>query len=84
MGNRIFFKESKSKKKGKKKIFLFYVLGRGLGVVSEFLQRMEINTFFFIFFFLGGGGGGSRNGRGSVARGSVARVSDFFLQIIQI
>ena len=34
-------------------------------------------------FFLGGGGRGW-NERGSVAMGSVARVSEFFLQIILI
>ena len=49
-----------------------------------FLQRIEIYTvcrFFFCFFFNGEGGW---NRRGSVARGSVARVSELFLQIIQV
>ena len=49
-------------------------------MVSDFffLQRIEIYTF---FFFWGGGGGME----GVVCReGSVARVSEFFIQIIQI
>ena len=50
----------------------------------NFYKEWKSTHFFLFFFFWGGGGGGSRNGRGSVARGSVARVSDFFLQIIQI
>ena len=50
-------------------------------MVSDFfLQRIEIYTF---FFFWGGGGGGGMEG--VVCReGSVARVSEFFIQIIQI
>ena len=50
-------------------------------MVSDFffLQRIEI----FTFFFFGGGGGGGMEG--VVCReGSVARVSEFFIQIIQI
>ena len=46
--------------------------------MNFFLQRIQI------YFFWGGGGGGRRNERGSVARDSVARVDEFFLQRIQI
>ena len=48
-----------------------------------FLQRIEIYTF---FFFGGGGGGGGGGGEGGVEwKGcSVAWVSEFFLQIIQL
>ena len=76
-----FYKESKSKKK-EKIYFLFSVLGRGMGeggVSDFFLQRIEIYTFFF------GGGGGGGGMEGVVwGGGSVARVSEFFLQILQI
>ena len=48
-----------------------------------FLQRIEIYTIFF--FFWGGGGGGGGGMEGILWRGgSAARVSEFFLQIIQI
>ena len=51
----------------------------GWGVISEFIftKNPNLNT-----FFLGGGGGGG--GGGGDGRGSVARVSKFFLQRIQI
>ena len=39
------------------------------------LQRIQILFFFFFFFFCVGGGGGVKG---------VARLSDFFLQRIQI
>ena len=57
-------------------------MGEG-GVSDFFLQRIEIYTFFF--FWGGGGGGGGGGMEGVVWRGgSVARVSEFFLQILQI
>ena len=69
MGNQIFYKESKSKKKKEKIYFLFSVLGRG--VVSDFFYKESKSTLFFF-----GGGGGME---GVVWReGSVARVSEFF------
>ena len=75
--NDFFYKESKSKKR-KTNIFCFLCWGGEGVVVSDFfLQRIEIYTiFFFVCVCVGGGGW---NGRGIVAR-----VSEFFLQIIQI
>ena len=43
-----------------------------------FLQRIEIYTFFFFFF-----GGGVGMEWVEWREGSVARVSEFFLQIVQ-
>ena len=69
-----FYKESKSKKKEKKYFFLFSVLQTGM--VSDFFYKQSKST---QFFWVGGGmeGVGWRGG-------SAARVSEFFLQIIQI
>ena len=47
-----------------------------MGVVSDFFTKSRN---LHIFFW-----GGGWNGRGSVAGGSVARVGEFFLPIIQI
>ena len=83
-----FYKESKSKEKKEKNTFFVFCVGcvgEGGGVVSDFfLQRIEIYTilffYYYFFFFFGGGGMEAVLWRG----GSAARVSEFFLQIIQI
>ena len=52
-----------------------------------FYKESKSTHFFFFFFFLGGGGGGGGGGEmeGVVCReGSVARISEFFIQIIKI
>ena len=73
-----FYKETKSKNKKEKNIFFVFCVGEG--VVSDFFFTKNRNLHIF-FFFLGGGGGME----GVVCReGSVARVSEFFIQIIQI
>ena len=52
-------------------------------MVSDFFTKnRNLHNF---FFFLGGGGGGGGGMEGILWRGgSAARVSEFFLQIIQI
>ena len=72
-----FYKESKSEKKGKKIFFVFCV---GEGVVSDFYYKESK----YIHFFFGGGGGGGGMERVVWRGDSVARVSELFLQIIQI
>ena len=68
-----FFTKNPNLKKKENIYFFVFCVGEG-GVSDFFLQRIEIYTFFE--------GGGME---GVVWReGSVARVSEFFLQIIQI
>ena len=51
-------------------------------MIIFFTKNGNLHNFFFFFFFWGGGGVGME---GLVWRGGiVARVSEFFLQIIQI
>ena len=57
--------------------------------VSEvFYKKSKSTLFFYFFLFWGGGGGGGGGGEGMEGvvwqGGSVARVSEFFLQRIQI
>ena len=80
----IFFTKKKHQNlKKEENIYIFCsVLGRGMGagvgMVSDFFYKESKSTQFFFFFFFWGGG------RGSLARRSVARVSEFFLHRIQI
>ena len=82
-----FYKESKSKKQ-KKKIYIFFSVleewGKGVegGLLIDFFYKESKTTHFLCVCVCGGGGGGLE---GVVWRGgSTARVSEFFLQRIQI
>ena len=77
-----FFTKNPNLKRGEKNIFFcFLCWGRGEGLVVVVIDFFTKNRNLHNLFFSGGWGW---NGRGSVARGSVARVNEFFLQIIQI
>ena len=73
-----FYKETKSKNKKEKNIYFVFCVGEG--VVSDFFYKESKSTHFFFF----GGGGGCGMERVVCREGSVARVSEFFIQIIQI
>ena len=55
-------------------------------MIFYFTKNRNLHIFFFFFFFGGGGGGGGVGMKGVVwwREGSAARVSEIFLQIIQI
>ena len=76
----IFFTKNPNLKTRKKKYIFCFLCWEGRWLVIFFYKESKSTHFFFFW-----GGGGVRGMEGVVWRGSsAARVSEFFLQIIQI